>query len=166
MPYVYNISDILSETLTLTMAQLHKDNIHMDIHMPEHLPQILANQQQMQQVYLNILNNARYAVNQKYTNLSEHKKIEIRGDGKVTMNNAPYVRISFLDYGTGISSDNLHKVTNPFFTTKPPGIGTGLGLSISDDIIKQHGGSLRVESNPGEFTKVIIDMPVMEKDEN
>ena len=161
-----NMSDILSEALTLTMAQLHKDNIHLDIHMPEHIPNVLANQHQMQQVYLNILNNARYAVNQKYTNLSEDKKIEIRGDGKVTVNNAPYVRISFLDYGTGISSENLHKVTNPFFTTKPPGIGTGLGLSISDDIIKQHGGSLRLESKLGEFTKVIIDLPVMEKDEN
>ena len=161
-----NISDILSETLTLTMAQLHKDNIHMDIHMPGNLPQILANQQQMQQVYLNILNNARYALNQKHTNLDEYKKIEIRGDGKVTMNDAPYVRISFLDYGTGISSDNLPKVTNPFFTTKPSGIGTGLGLSISDDIIKDHGGSLRLESKQGEFTKVIIDLPVMEKDEN
>ncbi len=160
-----NVSDILSETLTLTMTQLRKDNIHMDINMPENLPRILANQQQLQQVFLNILNNARYALNQKYPNLHEYKKIEIRGDGKATMNDTPYVRISFLDYGTGIPFDNLNKVANPFFTTKPSGIGTGLGLSISDGFIREHGGSLKLESEQGEFTKVIIDLPVMEKDE-
>jgi signal transduction histidine kinase len=81
------------------------------------------------------------------------------------MNDTPYVRISFLDYGTGIPFDNLNKVANPFFTTKPSGIGTGLGLSISDGFIREHGGSLKLESEQGEFTKVIIDLPVMEKDE-
>jgi PAS domain S-box-containing protein len=97
-----NVSDILSEALTLTMTQLRKDNIHMDINMPKNLPRILANPQQLQQVFLNILNNARYALNQKYPNLHEYKKIEIRGDGKATMNNTSYVRISFIDYGIGI----------------------------------------------------------------
>jgi len=160
-----NVSDILSETLTLTMAQLRKDNIHMDINIPENLPRILANQQQLQQVFINILNNARDTLNLKYPDLHEYKRIEIRGDGKATVNDTPYVRISFLDYGTGISSDNLNKVANPFFTTKPSSIGTGLGLSISDGFIRDHGGSLKLESNQGEFTKVIIDLPVMEKDE-
>ncbi len=160
-----NVNDILSETLTLTMTQLRKDNIHVDIHMPEHLQWILANPQQLQQVFLNILNNARYALNQKYPGLHEYKKIEIRGNGKSTMNDSLYVRISFLDHGTGIPVDNLNKVLNPFFTTKPSGIGTGLGLSISDGFIKDHGGYLKLESEQGEFTKVIIDLPVMEQDE-
>lgn len=160
-----DVSDILSEALTLTMAQLRKDNIHLDINMPEDLPRILANPQQLQQVFLNIINNARYALNQKYPTLHEYKKIEIRGDRKVTMPETPYVQISFLDHGTGISSDNLNKALNPFFTTKPSGIGTGLGLSISDGLIKDHGGSIKLESKQGEFTKVIIDLPAMEKDE-
>ncbi len=160
-----NVSDILSETLTLTMAQLRKDNIHLDINMPGDLPLVLANPQQLQQVFLNILNNARYALNQKYPNLHEYKKIEIRGDLNVAMHDTPHVQISFLDYGPGISSDNLNKVLNPFFTTKPAGIGTGLGLSISDGLIKNHGGSLKLESKEGEFTEVIIDLPVIEKDE-
>jgi signal transduction histidine kinase len=69
------------------------------------------------------------------------------------------VEITIRDNGTGITPDVKDKMFNPFFTTKPTGQGTGLGLSISHDIIvKQHGGSIEVDSAPGEFTEIRITL--------
>ena len=62
---------------------------------------------------------------------------------------------------TGSSADNITKIFQPFFTTKPTGQGTGLGLSLSYDIIKAHGGELKVETNEGEFAEFIIYLPVI-----
>jgi signal transduction histidine kinase len=69
------------------------------------------------------------------------------------------VQIVFYDRGTGITSDLMDKIMNPFFTTKPSGLGTGLGLSISHGIISSHGGTMTIESVEGEFTKVKICLP-------
>jgi Signal transduction histidine kinase regulating C4-dicarboxylate transport system len=70
------------------------------------------------------------------------------------------VEIRIRDNGTGISPEVMEKMFNPFFTTKPAGEGTGLGLSISHDIIvKQHGGSIDVDTQPGEFTEIRIILP-------
>lgn len=157
------ISEILAEILTLSMIQIRKDNILLDIDIPESLPLIMANPQQLQQVFLNVINNARYALNRRYPGPHDNKKIEVQGK-VVTVDDTTHMRISFLDYGTGISSEILHKVVNPFFTTKPLGDGTGLGLSISYGIINDHGGALNLESEQGKFTRVIINLPIWEKD--
>jgi len=70
------------------------------------------------------------------------------------------VEIRIRDNGTGMAPDVKEKMFNPFFTTKPTGEGTGLGLSISHDIIvKQHGGSIEVDTRPGEFTEISIILP-------
>ena len=70
------------------------------------------------------------------------------------------VEITIRDNGTGIKPDVKEKMFNPFFTTKPSGEGTGLGLSISHDIIvKQHGGSIEVDTQPGEFTEITVTLP-------
>ena len=70
------------------------------------------------------------------------------------------MEIRIRDNGTGISPEVKDKMFNPFFTTKPAGEGTGLGLSISHDIIvKQHGGSIEVETQPGEFTEIRVILP-------
>jgi len=70
------------------------------------------------------------------------------------------VEIRLRDNGTGIPSEMREKIFNPFFTTKPAGEGTGLGLSMTHDIIvKQHGGSINVETEPGVFTEFIITLP-------
>jgi signal transduction histidine kinase len=70
------------------------------------------------------------------------------------------VEIQIRDNGTGISAEVKEKMFNPFFTTKPAGEGTGLGLSIRHDIVvKQHGGSIEVETQPGEFTEIRIILP-------
>jgi two-component system NtrC family sensor kinase len=77
-----------------------------------------------------------------------------------TKNLGDRVEIRIRDNGTGISPEVKEKLFNPFFTTKPAGEGTGLGLSISHDIVvKQHGGSIEVDTQPGEFTEFRIVLP-------
>ena len=70
------------------------------------------------------------------------------------------VRVQVKDNGGGIPDDVLEKIFNPFFTTKPTGEGTGLGLAMCNDIIRQHGGTIRVDVEPGEGTSMIIDLPL------
>ena len=88
-----------------------------------------------------------------------------RGDDEPTLaaatkNLGDSVEITIRDNGTGIPPEVKEKLFNPFFTTKPAGEGTGLGLSISHDIIvKQHGGSIEVDTQPGEFTEFRIVLP-------
>ena len=77
-----------------------------------------------------------------------------------TRNRGDKVEISIRDNGTGIPPDLKDKIFNPFFTTKPAGEGTGLGLSISHDIIvKQHGCSIEIDTEPGQFTEIRVILP-------
>ena len=71
-----------------------------------------------------------------------------------------YVRTTFYDNGAGIPVDIMDRICDPFFSTKPRDEGTGLGLSISYGIIEDHGGKLRFDSAEGEYTKVMVDLPV------
>lgn len=156
----FKVKDIIHDTLTLSTAQLKKDNIRVTLDLAESVPEIMVNAQQLQQVFINLISNSRYALNLKYSETHEDKKIEIECDA-CTINNSPFVRTIFTDYGPGIPEEIMDKVKKPFFTTKPSGQGTGLGLSISSGIIEEHGGLFSVESKEGEFTKVIIDLPVI-----
>ena len=150
---------ILEESIILTQAQLRKDGIDLKINLLDELPGVDVNSQQIQQSFMNIISNARYALNEKYPKKHRNKLLEITGE-KVMISDRPYVRIVFHDQGVGIPSQELPMLKKAFFSTKPFGKGTGLGLSITDKIITDHGGSLSFESLQGEFTKVIIDLPV------
>lgn len=157
------IGEILTEALDLTQAQMSKEGIQVQVRLPPELPGVVANPQQIQQVFMNVISNARYALNKRYPGPDGGKLLEINGgaaqdDGRRT------VRVIFLDHGTGIPDAVLPKIMEPFFSTKQPGTGTGLGLSISHGIISDHGGSLRVNSTEGRFTKVVIDLPAAEAD--
>jgi signal transduction histidine kinase len=154
------LAGILRESLTLTESQMRKEGIQVRIGIPPDLPEITANQQQIQQVFMNIINNAQYALRKKFPGEHEDKVLDITCE-KVTIDDGPYVRIIFHDQGTGIASDALDKIINPFFSTKPKGEGTGLGLSISHGIVADHGGRLAVESVQGAYTKVQIDLPLL-----
>ncbi|MBI4698527.1 MAG: PAS domain-containing protein [Nitrospirae bacterium] len=153
-----SIHEALSNSLSLTEAQMRKDGIEVRINIPPGLPVIFAHQQQIEQVFLNIITNARYALNQKYNGADSNKALEITGE-EISYNNNKYLRIIFHDNGIGIPAGNIVKVLNPFFSTKPANQGTGLGLSISHGIINDHAGRINLESVEGEFTKVLIDLP-------
>ncbi|MCF6159593.1 MAG: GAF domain-containing sensor histidine kinase [wastewater metagenome] len=157
---IVSVYEILSDTLLLTRKQLENDYIQLklDISKDLHLPEIFANFHEIQQVFMNIISNARYALNQKYSGWHENKIIEISGE-KITINRHSYIRITFCDHGTGIPAGIKGKIVSPFFTTKPPGRGTGLGLNISHKIITDHSGKLTIDSVEGEYTRVCITLP-------
>lgn len=159
---IVSIQEVLSDTLILAEAQLRKEGIKIKVDISPNLPRIHVYPQQIQQVFLNIISNARYALNQKYPEAHDDKILEILGE-EIPINNCPYVKITFHDHGIGIPANIIHKVLDPFFTMKPRHKATGLGLSISHSIIKDHGGEILIESVEGEFTKVIIVLPSMHK---
>ena len=114
--------------------------------------------QEITRVLLNLISNGFYAA-------TKRKVAENGGDYEPTLaaatkNLGDKVEIRIRDNGTGIPPEVKHKLFNPFFTTKPAGEGTGLGLSISYDIIvKQHSGSIEVDTQPGQFTEFRIVLP-------
>jgi len=153
------INDILKLTLELVEKQISKDGIHLSVNIPPDIPKIDVRSREIQQVFLNIISNARYSLQKKYPQPHKNKILEINGE-KIKTGDAIHVRLTFYDRGVGISKDILDRVANPFFTTKPQGEGTGLGLSISHGITKDHGGNLWFDSREGEYTKVNVDLPV------
>lgn len=154
-----SVLDVLSEALSLTRAQMRGEGIRLRVEANDDLPKTIGNFQQIQQVFLNILNNARYALNEKYPGMQNDKLLEISAQ-ILAGTGTPMVSVSFHDHGTGISDELLPRVTNPFFSTKPDGRGTGLGLTISERIVADHGGSLRIRSVAGEYTRVTVELPV------
>ena len=158
-----NVQEVLDEVLALTKAQIRKDSISLLLDFPTKLPKILGNFQQIEQVFLNIINNARYALNQRYPQMDPKKKLIIHGSEEI-IDEQPYIEMTFIDYGPGIPAAVLDKIYNPFFSTKPSGKGTGLGLAISHGIITDHGGKLQFESTEDEYTKVLILFPALTGD--
>jgi signal transduction histidine kinase len=154
------VREVIDEVLALTETQILKDGINLTIDFPEELHKTLADFQQIEQIFLNILNNARYALNQRYPNAHPKKNLIIHGIAE-TEDDTLYLAITFIDYGIGIPSSILDKIYNPFFSTKPSGIGTGLGLAISHGIITDHGGKLVLESKYGDYTKVTVMLPAI-----
>jgi PAS domain S-box-containing protein len=152
------IPAILQESIILTQAQIRKEGIDLQIDLADDLPEIDANLQQIQQCFINIINNARYALNEKYPGRHKEKRLEISAR-QCTVDERPYVRIIFCDQGVGIPDHEISMLTRQFFSTKPFGKGTGLGLSITEKIVRDHGGRLLFESTEGEFTRVIIEFP-------
>ncbi len=163
----FNIKELLSDVMTLIGVQMRRDgiNININININPNIPEISGYVQQLQQVFMNVMNNARYALNEKYPQADENKTIDITVE-KVTINKFLHIQVIFCDQGIGIPENRIDKILNPFFTTKPRGKGNGLGLSISNSIINDHEGRIEIESVEGEFTKVIISLPVNKDDEN
>ncbi|GAI07235.1 unnamed protein product, partial [marine sediment metagenome] len=122
------------------------------------LPKIKVKPDQIQEVFLNLINNARHSLNSKCENSEGNKtlKISVRS---ADHDRKKYLEIKFHDTGVGIPQQNLKKIFDPFFTTKKKEQRTGLGLGISSGIIKDHGGGLRVESKEGEYATFIIELP-------
>lgn len=158
------VHEILADTLALSAAQLRKDGIRLELDVSKELPRIFAHFQQIQQVFLNLINNARYALNQKFVNGNENKVLTISAEA-VSRNNTRFVKVTFMDRGTGIPADIIDKVFNPFFSTKPRGVGTGLGLSISHGIAINHDGEITIDSSEGNYTKIDVILPTGTKHE-
>jgi two-component system NtrC family sensor kinase len=129
----------------------------LETHFDESMGKIKVVPQDIGRVLLNLYNNAFYAVAEKKKQ-SVHKYEPIVSVTTIKENDK--VIITVRDNGNGISEKVKDKIFQPFFTTKPTGQGTGLGLSLSYDIIKAHGGEIRVETKKGEGAEFIIELPI------
>lgn len=148
---IENINDIVDKTIELHEYWLKTTNIEI-IKNYDEVPSIAIDRQQIQQVILNLLINAEYAIEESANRGRIVLKTEYdRRDETVS--------ITISDNGTGIQPDTIQKIFDPFFTTKPVNKGTGLGLSIAHGIIAEQGGNIIAESTVGEGTSFIIRIP-------
>ena len=153
------ISDIINQTISLIRTVIRHDQITLDMNIPEGLPSIKCRSQQIQQVIMNLITNARDALNAKYDGFHEDKRI-ILNCGMFERDGRRWLKVIIEDHGTGIPDDIIDKVFDPFFTTKPREKGTGLGLSISHGIVEDHHGELYFETAVGKFTRSILELPI------
>ena len=130
--------------------------------------------QDMGRVFLNLVSNACYATDQKRRTLGSAAGEQADGEGSRGVDLSDYsptlwlstkrledrVEIRVRDNGSGIPGEIVDKIFNPFFTTKPTNEGTGLGLALSNDIVREHGGTIKVETEPGSFTEMLIQLPL------
>ncbi len=158
-PEPANIITLFKHCIELIQHQYLINGIALAQEYDPDLPLVFCNPQQIQQVFLNVFSNARYALNQRYPGPDENKRIVIKASIK-TSGGRDFVRSTITDYGTGIEHDLMDRVMDPFFSTKAKGEGTGLGLSISHSLIQENMGHFRIQSEWGRFTTVIIDLPV------
>ncbi len=143
----FNIPKEIDTTLNI-LNNKYKNRITVVKDYEQNVPKIEAYGGQLNQVFMNILDNAQYA---------------IKGEGTVTISvkqEDENVVIKFFDTGEGIKKEDLKKVFEPFFTTKPVGQGTGLGMSITYRVIKNHNGEISVDSELGKGTTFTIKLPI------
>lgn len=155
-----SIYDIINKTLSLINTIIKKDRITLDIQLDEDLPNFKCRSQQIQQVLMNLLTNARDAVNEKYAESDNDKKVISLRCGEYADERGRWLRLTVQDYGNGIPAELRERIFEPFFSTKPKENGTGLGLSITYGIVSEHRGRIRFETECGEYAKFIVDFPV------
>jgi two-component system, NtrC family, sensor kinase len=147
---VVQMNDLINEAIGLAEQSAKYSKVVIHTNLEENLPFIQASQTEMQQVFLNLINNAVDAMDSK-------------GGGTIDITSRldeDNIIINFSDNGPGIHRNNLDRIFDPFFTTKPVGKGTGLGLSICYGIIKKMGGEINVQSVIDEGTTFSIRIPV------
>ena len=143
-----HLNDAVLEVVKLFEPQLRDRRIALEAILDPALPPIRGHRGKLQQVLLNLLSNARDAV---------------EGGGRIVVRTsaaAGAISLEVVDDGVGISEEDLPRIFDPFFSTKGRGKGTGLGLSISYGIVREHEGTMHVESVSGAFTRFRVDLPI------
>jgi hypothetical protein len=143
-----NLNRVIQETLSLLEHQLQKSGIQVKTDLDAGLPPVRGNAGQLQQVFLNLFLNARDA-------MSAGGTLEVR-----TWPEGSGARAEVADTGQGIAPEHLHRIYDPFFTTKAVRKGTGLGLSVTYGIIQEHGGSIEVSNRPGGGASFRLELPL------
>ncbi len=146
-----NLNELVQRTVQMQAYPLRKSNITVDFLPEPAIPAIVADPNQLMQVFLNLLLNAEQAIR------------ESRGKGTIRVRigrNPDSVWVVFQDDGPGIAPENLAHIFDPFFTTKRPGRGTGLGLSICKTVLREHGGNIEAATAPGGGAVFTITLPV------
>ena len=170
------VDDVLNSTLMILSYELQSRNIECRTHLAGNLPATLADANQLQQVFVNLINNAYEAMFEAggggvltvSSELAEADQAVVDGAVYGSSDDTPAarppaarsIRVCIEDNGPGIPTELQPRIFDPFFTTKSPGKGTGLGLSVCHGIIGEHDGQIWVESTPGEGTRFCVQIPV------
>jgi two-component system, NtrC family, sensor kinase len=145
-----NVNVLVPRALDLLQAKLRGREIDIQLHLAATLPPLLVDMDQITQVFLNLIGNAIDA-------MPEGGCLTIETSQSTELDR---VAISIRDSGTGMTSAQIEHIFEPFYSTKPEGEGTGLGLSVTLGIVKGHGGSISVESEPGYGTTMTVQLPI------
>jgi len=150
-----DVNRVIVDTLSLLEHQFKTGRIRVQDELAAHLPSIQGNAGRLQQVFLNLFLNAKDAMPDG-------------GTLKIATSNGDGVSVTVSDSGSGIAQEHIHRIYDPFFTTKSAVTegqkrGTGLGLSVTYGIIQEHAGKIRVESSPEQGTTFYIDFPMIRK---
>ncbi len=146
-----DINKVIQETLALFEPMLKASKVSLNLQLDPDLPYVRGNSGKLQQVFMNLLVNARDAMPKG----GELTVATERENGSV--------RVEVCDTGVGIAPDHLGKIFDPFFTTKAKSRGTGLGLAVSYGIIREHSGNVEVESHPGQGSTFRLEFPALRK---
>lgn len=148
---IIDLAQLIESSILILKNGLGKINVEKHF---EKLPEMRGNAGKLNQVFINVINNAIQAINEKYA---------IDQQGVIAINiskNEDFAVVSIADNGPGIPDEIVSRIFDPFFTTKEVGKGTGLGLSITYGIIEQHKGKIRVEKPENGGTNMIIELPL------
>jgi len=146
-----DINQVIEETLALRSYQLKVDNIEVVKRLEGNLPWTMADRYQLQQVFLNLINNAQQAMAEQGGG-----RLAVRSE----LRTGDTIRVTVSDTGPGIPEEIMPRLFEPFFTTKEVGKGTGLGLSVSYGIVSEHRGRIWAESEEGKGANFIVELPV------
>ena len=163
-----NINQLVRENTALAYQAARANDTEFNLEIVEELDPdaglIKAVPEDLGRVFLNIVSNACYAINEKIGQTPNDP--EYRPTLWIsTKRTAGAIEIQIRDNGNGIPPEVMDRIFNPFFTTKPPNQGTGLGLSLCSDIVRQHGGSITPESEPGQYTAMLVSIPTTTTDQ-
>jgi C4-dicarboxylate-specific signal transduction histidine kinase len=148
------VNDVVLSALDMLSAQFRSHGIDLQTELTENLPDVSGNSFSLEEVILNLLNNARDAIEDHHP---ESGHIRIRTGMAGT-----HVLIDMADNGGGIPTEILDRIFDPFFTTKDPDKGTGLGFSVSRSIVEEFGGQIEVNSQTKQGTTIRITLPALQ----
>ena len=163
-PEESDINRLVESSIKLMENQALLKGVNIQFNPGQDLPLLVLDRSQIESVLLNILINALDA-----TKASDQITIDTTSAFSALDPDHPGVEITITDTGCGVAPENMNKLFDPFFSTKEVGSGTGLGLSVSYGIVKEHGGSIRIQSEVGKGTKFFVWLPIekqVEQDEN
>jgi C4-dicarboxylate-specific signal transduction histidine kinase len=154
---VVNVKDVIKNALSLVKVQYANHNVEIELNLDKNECKTDGNKYRLEQIILNLLSNAKFAVDEKQAMLND---IEFRKVIKInSYSDENNIHIEIIDNGTGISPETQENIFDPFFTTKDVENGTGLGLSITYGIVKEMKGEINVESELNKYTKMTIVLP-------
>lgn len=165
----FDLNDAIRSSLKMMKAQLQSHGIQLTLSLEADLPKILGHPHQMEQVILNLLSNARDALDQKqnqdkhifiYTHRQQMAQADTNASNQNGAELTEHIIMEVQDNGTGINEMDLQRLFEPFFTTKPVDKGTGIGLSIAFAIVQNHGGEITCTSQKNRQTTFKVSLPI------